>query len=173
MNMNMNMNMMMKHSKTVQCAHCGTSFTKPVLLIENEKKINRQHHFCSLSCVNDYNITLLEVLEKELKSFKYILSLVDENPEKIKTSTDIDVLYLRTIWDNQYGKCIYSKVSLILPTTNAEVEDVLSTAVIDKINPSVDYIKGNIQFISVAMSYIKRDLSHEKTLKLVKLIKTS
>ena len=166
------MSLMINKSKIVYCAHCGTSFTKSTVAIDQEKKTQRQH-FCSLSCVNDYNIALVESIEKELKAFNHILSLVDENPEKIKTSSDIDVLYLRTVLDNQNGKCIYSRIPLVLPTVGAETEDVLYTAVIDKINPTVGYVKGNIQFISVAMSYIKRDLSHEKTLKLVKLIKTN
>jgi len=166
------MSLTIKKTRLVQCAHCGTSFTKSIVAIDQEKKTQRQH-FCSLSCVNDYNIALVESIEKELRIFNHILSLVDENPEKVKTSSDIDVLYLRTILENQNGRCIYSKVPLVLPTAGAEAEDVLSTAVIDKINPTAGYVKGNIQFISVAMSYIKRDLSHEKTLKLVKLIKAN
>lgn len=166
--------MSMKKTKPVHCAHCDTIFTKSIISIENDRKLSRQH-FCSLSCVNDYNIVLVESIEKELKAYKYILSTVITNPEKISSSNDIDILYLKTIWDNQGGKCVYSNALLVLPSEviNKETEDVLYIAVINKIDPLMGYVKGNIQFISIVMSYIKRDLSHDKTLELVKLIRTS
>ncbi len=168
------MNMItMNSTKAVKCAHCGADFSKPISLIDFEKKAGRKQHFCSLSCINDYNIALADTIEQELKHFKHVLSLVDENPEKIKTSIDIDVLYLRTIWDNQRGRCVYSNVPLVLPTGITDSDDILYAATIDRINPSVGFIKGNITFISVAMSFMKENISHEKTLKLVKLIKTN
>ena len=49
--------------------------------------------------------------------------------------------------------------------------DIRFTASLDRIDSSKDYIKGNIQFISLAMNYMKAQMSHEQTLELITTIK--
>ncbi|MBW4510921.1 MAG: hypothetical protein KME64_31050 [Scytonematopsis contorta HA4267-MV1] len=75
--------------------------------------------------------------------------------------------YLKEIWDNQCGRCVYTGWKLDNPeTTNAWSNHKLhpKTASLDRIDSSLGYVFGNVQFVSVIANYAKRDFQEEELL---------
>ena len=52
----------------------------------------------------------------------------------------------------------------------ANHNDPIYTASLDRIDSNKGYIKGNVQFISTAINYMKNNMSNEDTVKLCKII---
>jgi len=65
--------------------------------------------------------------------------------------------------------CVYSKVQLIHPTPGSNSH--LYTASVDRIDSSLGYVKGNVQFISIAMNHMKANMSDEDMFKLLAILK--
>ena len=82
---------------------------------------------------------------------------------------NLTIEYLYNLWEKQEGKCPYTGVNLIKPSME-HPNDKIYTASLDKIIPELGYVEGNVQFISMALNYMKNVMSHEDTIKLCKLI---
>lgn len=76
---------------------------------------------------------------------------------------------LKDKWEEQSGICPYSGVDLILPSYHKSTNPIY-LASLDRIDSNKLYEKGNIQFVSSAINYMKGIMSHEETLKLCKII---
>ena len=88
---------------------------------------------------------------------------------KNKLELDFKIDYLHELWEKQEGKCIYTKIELILPVYNTRADKIF-TASLDRIDSKKSYIKGNVQYVSTAINYMKNDMSHENTVKICILI---
>jgi hypothetical protein len=72
-------------------------------------------------------------------------------------------------WINQNNICPYTGVTLIHPI-RVKDEGLIYMASLDRIDSSIGYLKGNIQFISVAANLAKNNMSHEQMIVFCKLI---
>lgn len=88
-----------------------------------------------------------------------------------KRSSDVDVDYLLQVWNTQQKRCFYTGILLTLPTP--ERGSRITTASLDRIDSEKGYVKGNVQFVSMAINFMKNNMSHDETLQLVQLIKNS
>ena len=70
------------------------------------------------------------------------------------------------LWDAQEGTCVYSKVKL-----DPESDSNIFRPSLDRIDPYKGYIRGNVQFISITMNYMKHTMSHEEMLRALKILK--
>lgn len=77
----------------------------------------------------------------------------DRARKKPSTSFDLDDEYLFDLWMRQSGKCKYTGATLVVTKSNP------LTGSIDKIDPSLGYTKGNVQWVSWAVNRAKGDLS--------------
>ena len=77
---------------------------------------------------------------------------------------------LKQQWEKQKGKCIYSGIDLELSKHNKIVKNPITSASLDRIDSSKGYIKGNIQFVSRSINYMKGEMNHKETIHLCKLI---
>lgn len=77
---------------------------------------------------------------------------------------------LKEIWDNQQGICPYSKVKLHLNTHSLRNPDIRFNASLDRIDSSKGYIKGNVQFVSTVINYMKSTMSHNHTIEFLQII---
>lgn len=168
----------------VVCANCGKSFLKDKTeVVRNENKGAR--HYCSYKCCgianhqhlldnpNGYDISQHsgEHRDEHTELRKFINSARKRGKE-----CNLTVGYLKQVWDEQAHKCIYTNIPLVLPCYNyrkgASVNSTIYTASVDRIDSSQGYIEGNIQFVSMAINFMKHTMSHEQTLELINLIKS-
>ena len=169
------------------CPCCNKLYSKD--LSEHNRNIKKNRiSYCSISCSAKVNIK--NTIQKgkmpvfdiakwnkenvQANPFKYYIKLCNtKNRNKI---VDIDINYLKVLWDNQQGKCPYTNFDLKLQShVNHglhKFEDWYLYASLDRIDSNLGYIKGNVQFISVAINFMKNKFSSESVFRFLKLIKT-
>ena len=168
------------------CPNCGQEANKPTTEYNRNVKLGR-NSFCSRGCAvsynnkhrthtyssSDKNIEHLKTISNnhrdEYTPFRYTL----RNAKKRFKEFNLDLEYLKELWENQKGICPYTKIKLKLPEYKTTVEDARIRASLDRIDSSQGYIKGNVQFVSTPINYMKNDLSHEETIEFLKTIITN
>lgn len=90
-----------------------------------------------------------------------------------KQTTDIDIDYLMEIWNEQKGKCAYTDVILTQPNHKNKGENKIYTASVDRKDSSKGYVKGNIQYVSISINYMKSTLSDIEMKKFISIVKES
>lgn len=160
----------MRKTTLVICAGCKKEFEKETRYVKAAEKKGREH-FCSLSCVGPLNLQRgKEKIDKwnfgeenrkhlqnicrnradEYTGFRIILS----SCFKRNKECDLDLPYLKDLWEKQNGKCAITKVDLVLKSGyNKNYQ-----ASLDRIDSSKGYVKGNVRYISVSVNWLKNDL---------------
>lgn len=152
------------------CNHCGISFEKPTNEY-NRCMRKKRNVYCSHKCAGvgkivNFGDKINRIPPKHKRiadPFKYYLN---NSKRRLKHEIDIDLTYLEELWEKQKGICPYTKIKLILnSSTKKDIKlDMRYTASLDRIDSSKGYIKGNVQFISMAINLMKNTMSHEHTL---------
>lgn len=168
---------------TIKCDHCGIEFEKPVSEYERNIKLGRSN-YCSRSCAGKScnknfkqhgNLTALNTAHAIRKHnllnhpeylFKYYMHNIKRRYKEIA----IDLFDLKEQWEKQQGICPYSGIKLILATHTKGHNNPIYRASLDRIDSSKGYIKGNIQFVSTCLNYMKTTLSDKETIDLCKQI---
>lgn len=169
---------------TFICDCCGQEATKPESEYKRNIKLGR-HNFCSRNCSGRFHKDelvsrtsewvhsqenkehLKNACRRVLNPFNYTMS----NIRRRFKDVDIDVEYLKQVWEEQKGICPYTGLHLILPTySNLKEIDVCYRASLDRIDSSKGYVKGNVQFISTPINYLKNTMSDLETKHYLKLI---
>ena len=83
---------------------------------------------------------------------------------------NISIEYLKEIWEKQEGICPYLGIKLTINTYGKIKKDPVTSASLDRIDSSKGYIKGNIQWISRSMNYLKNDMTNQQVLEVIELI---
>lgn len=160
----------------VVCSNCKISFNKDVSEVNRNIKLKRKN-YCSLNCSgisNTHNLPKegnINNLNSSNRIDKY--TEVRSHLRRAKTRTQqctINVEYLLEVWDFQLGICPYSKVKLLHPSRHHKNNPIFTSS-LDRIDSSLGYIEGNIQFISMAMNLMKYTMSHEQVIELLNIIK--
>lgn len=165
----------------VMCENCGEFFDKVSKEVRRSLKLERKQ-YCSRSCsakseknlIHFSNVRTTETIHLNASNRRDEFTGFREHFRRVLKrfpETDIDLPYLKEVWDSQQGKCIYSKVDLIfVPKTGKS--DPIYTISLDRIDSSIGYIKENVQFISIAMNHMKNAMSDEKVKELLTILKT-
>jgi len=157
----------------INCDHCNKEFSKPISELNRNKKLNR-NNYCSRSCSGKSSSNL-----QHLKSIRsnYDISKHSKNRNDKYTGfryyyrnckgrfKDFDITLddLLEQWHLQNGVCPYTNFNLILYKKNSNTP-YENRASLDRIDSSKGYIKGNIEFISLPINYLKNNqLSKEQT----------
>jgi hypothetical protein len=164
---------------TVVCEVCNKSFDKPTNEYNRSIRVGRKF-FCSRSCsgtayvshlkkyAGQYTSNLISGSSKDdYSDFRVYLRRSRNRFKEVSVTLDD----LKRVWDNQSGICVYTGVKLIRPSETKE-NDPNYTASLDRIDSSKGYVKGNIQFISMAANYAKNKMTHEKMLEFCKILQT-
>ena len=162
----------------IPCDNCGQLFLKPISEYNRNTKLGRRN-FCSRYCVGKAsNVHLLRYkgtydISQHCRNrldiyspFKYYLKEVRGRFKDY----DITLEDLYNQWHSQDGKCPYSGINLVLSTNTKIIRDPIISASLDRIDSSKGYLKGNIQFVSRSLNFMKGQLSHNDTLRLCKII---
>lgn len=168
---------------TLKCEFCGKEFEKPISEYERNKKVGRSN-YCSLNCSGKScnknnkqkgNMDALKLahiaIKDRLRNYpEYRFTYYLRNARRRKKEFSLTLLDLDEQWKKQHGLCPYSGIKLMIATHTKNHNNPIYNASLDRIDSSKGYIKGNIQFVSTCLNYMKNTLSHNETVDLCKQI---
>lgn len=157
----------------LRCENCKKLFFRKSYAVEKSLKRNQHYFYCSRECqhknwkgnpeLQKYSGNRLD----ELSPYKWYIR-VSKYRDKI---IDLTPEYLKGLFESQSGKCVYTRVPLQLWDYRIKGgNNKIYTASLDRIDSTKDYVKGNVQFISMAANFFKHTMSHEETLEFCKII---
>ena len=152
----------------VRCAGCGSIFEKTKGEYDRQVRKNSDYQFyCTRKCFGRHkavgnlppdrgNVSHLDAgnRQDEFSAFRYFLNKARNR----KHEYDIDLPYLKSLWEGQQGLCPLSGLPMVLlRNTSAFERDRRNPwkASLDRIDGSEGYLKGNVRFV-VAMANICR-----------------
>lgn len=154
---------------TFTCDCCGKECEKPLSEYNRNIRLGR-HNFCSRSCACVYNNkhtkkNITDEMKLHLRSicanrrdeftgFRYIL----RNIRKRFKDVNIDLQYLKDLWDKQKGICPYTGIHMTLPTYKHNY-NYFTVASLDRIDSSKGYVKENLQYIVLPINLMKSTMS--------------
>lgn len=165
----------------MHCYNCNVIILKDDSEVKRNQKLNR-NNFCSKSCAGKNPANLLH-----LKKIQPGISCLISNNKRDRftgfrehltrakrRSQDVDITLedLKNTWEQQKGICPYSKVKLEFVNLK-ERNNPIYTMSLDRKNSALGYIKGNIQFISIAMNLMKNSMSEEEMQELLLILRNS
>ena len=170
---------------TFICDECGKEGIKPKTEYERNLRLGRKNYCCRECSIKGaaktrtgkhYQRSKAQVehiksisnnRKDDFTPFRYTLRAVKRRFKEV----DIDLEYLKEIWEEQKGICPYTGLRLILPhDNNIHDIDLPHRASLDRINSSKGYVKGNIQYISTPINYMKSTMSDLETKRFLKEI---
>lgn len=154
-------------SSNVVCFQCKKEFEKENREISRAKRENKEH-FCSRKCVGIYG-SYISNGEKE--PMKHYITQSKKTANRKGLDFNLTVEYLKELFDNQDGLCSLSGLQMVLK--NRGNKKNLDQASIDRIDNNKGYIKGNVQFVTLGMNYMRNTLSIKEVLVFIKKLKTS
>lgn len=165
------------------CDGCGTAFEKAEAEVKRNNK-KGMRNFCSLKCVGKNSYQHLKTYAGKYDIAKHSANHKDEYTglreflRRIKVrqkskdlGCNLTLEYLKFIWEDQNHKCAYTGIELSLPKYIKGSNNIIFTASLDRIDSSKGYVEGNVQFVSMAINYMKSTMTDEQTKEIIKLIK--
>ena len=179
----------MNMAKTsVICDWCNKHFLKENNEISRSKKRN-VGNYCSRSCVSKYRNSIMspDFWKRQYKKypnlkgyannrkdeFSPFKSFINQGRNSIKKhGCNIDVKYLKEIWESQKGICSYTNIKMILPESTTKYDKIksLKKASLDRIDSSKGYIEGNVEFVCSAINLAKNNFPKKDMILFVKEI---
>ncbi len=164
----------------VQCKNCEKSFEKTLTEYKYQQKKGR-NTFCSRSCSCSYHNSQQILNPKgtnhianlggkigrgkdEYSPFRWFMKVIKQRSKEF----DVDLQYLKQLWEEQKGLCVFTKWKLTLPAGSdgwKDKEDKTYRASLDRIDSSKGYVKGNVQFVSLMANLAKNNMSDEEMFK--------
>ncbi len=140
--------------KTIQfnCNCCGKQHTKTLKEHKRQQRRGQTKYYCSTSCASRHSRT------DSLSPFRPILSAAKRTAKVNQHEYDLDLEYLKQLWDTQQGVCPYTKIEMIQQTHG---HHTLKTASLDRIESSKGYIKGNVEFVCLFVNFGKNKFLKE------------
>lgn len=96
----------------------------------------------------------------EFTKFKWFMRCV----RRRRKEHNIDLPYLKQIWEEQKGVCPLTGWKLELPRHASDwktKDNKIQRASLDRIDSNKGYVKGNVRFISVMANYCKNQFTDE------------
>tara|TARA_Y100000310_G_C20283893_1_gene623895 strand:- start:33 stop:572 length:540 start_codon:yes stop_codon:yes gene_type:complete len=156
------------------CSVCNQSF------LRDKKEFNRSQKFgrpsyCSRICSGKANQkslgehlgvgnndNLITRKPDEYTPFRYFLRAIKRR-EYLKGKSNIDLEYLKQLWEEQSGICPFTEWKLTLPAGSSVRKDkTVYRASLDRIDNSKGYIKGNLRYVSIMANYCRNEFSDEE-----------
>ena len=156
----------MRKKTVVKCCGCNKDFEKETRYVKSAEKKGRRH-FCSLKCQglsegsskfpgdswnkSENNIENLKNHCNNRRDEYSDFKILYRSAKKRGREFDLDLPYLKELWESQNGKCVITGVDLNLsPSGNKNYQ-----ASLDRIDSNEGYIKGNVRYTSVSINWLK------------------
>lgn len=173
---------------TLTCHLCSKTFTRR--LVDYNRNVERgEVILCSRKCLSQYankqktkesykncHLHLNPANRKdEYSPFKYYLGQCRKRKRTGKQGSDIDInlSYLKELWESQNGICPYTQIKMILPETTSSNATIHSfdKASLDRIDSSKGYIKGNVEFVCFFINFAKNNHNKQDVIDFLRRIK--
>lgn len=169
----------MKTSNVI-CESCGILFKKPLKEVTRSLKMNRKQ-YCSRSCAGKSVANITHILSVNPLDSSHLnpanrrdeYTFFRAHLRRIRArniNVELKLEDLKEVWDTQKGICVYSKVQLI-QSKHFRKNNPIYTMSLDRKDSNLGYIKGNIQFISIAMNLMKNSMKEEEMQELLHILK--
>jgi|GEM_PF-1878662 len=150
----------------ISCDGCGRLFEKDPSEIKRQRKRNPHRKFyCTLKCFGAHGAAPLKPdcdtsrlradnRRDEFSPFRYFLRKARQR----KHHVNIDLPYLKTLWEKQQGRCAISGIQLTLPPTVVAWEQRKNDPwkpSLDRIENALGYVKGNVRFVACIANFAK------------------
>ncbi len=164
---------------SVTCQSCGITFSKEKKEIDRWKRQGREHFFCSGSChLSDRNRRSPQVanlrpgsVKDDLAPFRWFLTRARQRVQK--GMTDLDLPFLKLLWESQRGLCAISSLEMILPDGACGWNGRSPrNASLDRIDHSMGYVKGNVRFVTFMANVARSNFSDGELLEFCKAVAT-
>lgn len=156
----------------VKCDYCGNEFEKVASEVKRNNEKGRNNYCCRECAVKGAakvrsatmkNRVPSEKQMQHLKAIRYMnrdaftpFRYTYRVAKARYKDFDITIMDLLEQWNKQEGKCPYTNYDLVLPENgNLKTIDFFHRASLDRIDSSLGYVKGNIQFVSTPINYMK------------------
>jgi len=158
---------LIKESNQMECNTCSLTksleFFSPRTYIDGSKVYCKQCKVCQASHKkNKYK----ERSENETAGFDYtikeILRYSQQRAKKYNREFDLDAPFIKQLYDDQKGYCIYSGRKLVLTIGS------LDRISIDRKDSSIGYIKTNVVLCTTSINIMKNDRSVDVFMEWVK-----
>lgn len=183
----METNKNIKNRKTITfiCDYCNKEGIKSLSEYNRNIRLGRKNYCCRecsakgagktrtgvsrtvTTAMLEHNRSICNNRQNEFTPFKYTFRNISKRFKEI----DIDLQYLKNLWESQKGICPYTGLSLVLPQDNNLKKIALPyRASLDRIDSNLGYVKGNVQFVSTPINLMKSTMTDLETKKYLKLI---
>lgn len=170
------------------CDSCGKEVEKLAAEIKRQKKKGKKLFYCDLSCAGKINSRHLgkyieqnsEIIKKycdnrkdEYSPFRYHLNGAKKRNKQYKRDFDLDLQYLKELWDRQNGKCSVTGLELhikYIHTKKQRTDKSPYQASLDRIDNSKGYIKGNVRFVCLMFNIARNDFSDNAVIEFCKKV---
>ena len=167
------------------CEICGSSFQRERGEVMRSLRLGRPS-FCSRSCAGQANLKNIPP-EKANRSppkgrkadqyspFRTCHRIAWRRARYIGQDFDLTLDDLKEIGTAQNGICPYTGWKLVLPSITLEYNRMAKIrdthrASLDRINSSLGYVKGNVQFVCYMANMAKADYTHDQMLEFCRAI---
>jgi hypothetical protein len=159
------------------CSSCGKEVEKKLAEIKRQKKKGRKVFYCSLGCAGKANCSHLEKyfnqqsIERikkyrrkldDYSNFRWYMKCI-KNRQK---DSNIDMFYLKQLWEAQIGMCPITKKELTLRThSECKINKITPYhASLDRIDNTKGYIKDNVRFVALIFNYARNIFSDKQVI---------
>lgn len=158
-------------SVTLTCDGCGSEFEKRKAEVTRQRKKNPDRKFyCSMSCyarstgkenlgdklgLGDVRHLNPRNRQDEFSPFRYYMNKARNR----RHETDLDLQFLKGLWDSQEGRCALSGMEMTLPVNTAAFDRDKHNpwkASLDRIDCSKGYLKGNVRFVTAMANFCRQ-----------------
>lgn len=161
----------------VVCHECGKKVHKTISEYNRRSKKAKKEEkeptfFCNLSCTRTYlnkQITPEQSSERSRKavlsrnfpiSFRYYIRKAKSRHKPHWDISNLTHEYLEELWASQKGLCALSGIPLSV--WKEKGNSTFSQASLDRIDSSIGYVIGNVQFIVAALNLAKQGNNDEE-----------
>lgn len=147
------------------CETCGTKFKRRVAEVNRNNKKGLSV-FCNNRCQAKH-----PKQKDEFSDFRMYINYAKRNANNKNFEFNIDLKYLRRIWNKQNGICPLTGWNLIIKSYSNKSDKLqIYHASLDRIDSKKGYIKGNVRFISIMANYAKHRWNDEEVIEFCKAV---
>jgi hypothetical protein len=151
----------MEPDVTLTCPECGISFSKPAKSYRKNNKVGRAT-LCGSHCVATYSG---KIRFGPTVGFGFYARTTLNRANARGLPYDLDAEFLMNTFVSQNGLCAISGLPMIHNTRRRKsLEKSPYYASVDRLDSSKGYLKGNVQFVCLAINYMRNTFSVDQTL---------